>query len=161
MKGCPMNVSEIMTTDVACCGADESMEVAARRMWDRDCGCVPVLRDGVVAGMITDRDICMAALTQGQPLAKMTVGSAMSSNAWTCRPSDSLEDAERVMQERQVRRLPVVGPKGEIVGILSLNDLARAASMQREQRRPAITVDEVAWTLASTCQPHATRVASA
>ena len=156
-----MHVSEIMTKDVACCSADDPMDVAARRMWDHDCGCVPVLRDGVVAGVITDRDICMAAFTRGLPLSAMKVDSAMSHDAWTCRPSDSIAEAERLMKDHQVRRLPVVGARGEIVGILSLNDIARAASARRHERKPALTEDEVAQTLAATCQPRSFHASSA
>ena len=67
-----MKVSQLMTKDVATCRADEPVSRAAQIMWDHDCGCVPVVDDaGHIQGMITDRDICMAAFTQGKRLDEM------------------------------------------------------------------------------------------
>jgi CBS domain-containing protein len=125
-------------------------------MWTQDCGCLPVIEtDGIgrVIGMITDRDICMSALFQGRPLHDLSVSEAMSKTLRTCRPSDSLATAERLMQEAQIRRLPVVADEGSLVGLLSLGDLAREAL--REQCSPIkeLTGDEIGTTLASICAP--------
>lgn len=121
-----MNVGELMTRDVRTCAPSDSMNDAARIMWERDCGCVPVVEaDGTVVGMITDRDICMAAYTQGRRLMYMNVGSAASKNVVTVGPNDSIRRAEELMRDAQVHRLPVVDTAGRLVGLLSLSDLAR------------------------------------
>jgi CBS domain-containing protein len=121
-----MKVGELMSRDVRTCAASDSMNDAARIMWERDCGCVPVVDDGkTVVGMITDRDICMAAYTQGRRLTHMTVGSAASQNVVTIGEGESLRRAEELMRSAQVRRLPVVNSEGRLVGLLSMADLAR------------------------------------
>jgi CBS domain-containing protein len=106
--------------------ADEPLATAARLMWEEDCGVLPVL-DGEerVIAMITDRDVCMAAYTQGLPLEAIPVSSAMSSQLFAVRPNDPVALAEKQMGERQIRRLPVIDADGRALGILSMNDLAR------------------------------------
>jgi CBS-domain-containing membrane protein len=103
--------------------------------------------------MLTDRDVCMAALTQGRTLGEIRVNSAMSGSLHVVRVRDPLAEAERKMQEFQVRRLPVVGVDGRLVGLLSMNDIAREAARERPHRPRAVTSDDVAATLASVCRP--------
>jgi CBS domain-containing protein len=124
-------------------------------MWDHDCGCVPVVNDdGHLVGMITDRDVCMAAFLGGTSLASVEVSSAMSKVVHSCRPEDSLASAESVMRASQIRRLPVVDAEEHVVGILSLNDIAREFSRERRIGRGAVAAEEIAETLAAVCQPH-------
>jgi len=105
-----MHVEEIMTTSVKSCGPDDSLDTAARLMWEHDCGCVPVIdQDGRVLAMLTDRDVCMAAYTQGRTLAEIRVSAAMSNACHAVSPNDPVVAAERLMQEHQVRRLPAAG----------------------------------------------------
>ena len=74
-----MKVQDVMTRNVAACGVDESLNRAAQLMWECDCGSIPVLdASGSVCGMLTDRDICMAAYTQGLPLTQIPVRNVMS-----------------------------------------------------------------------------------
>jgi CBS domain-containing protein len=121
-----MKVGDLMTRDVGTCLASDSLNDVARIMWERDCGCVPVVDEGgTVVGMITDRDVCMAAYTQGRRLMYMTVGSAVSKHVVTIGESESLQRAEELMRDAQVRRLPVVDSARRLVGLLSLSDLAR------------------------------------
>ncbi len=123
-----MHVGSIMARGVLSCRTDDPMSHAARIMWENDCGAVPVVDDtGKVVGMITDRDLCMAAFTRDQPLSRMSVASACSDLLVAVRAGDSIEAAERMMQKHQVRRLPVTDDDGRPVGMLSLNDLARHA----------------------------------
>lgn len=69
-----MNVQDIMTSEVQCCGPDTNLAAAAKMMWDTDCGVLPVLNvEGQVSGMITDRDICMACATKNRAPSKITV----------------------------------------------------------------------------------------
>jgi CBS domain-containing protein len=124
-----MNTSQLMTTDVHSCFASDSLDRAANIMWENDCGAVPVIdTDNRVVGMLTDRDICMAAYTQGLPLSKIKVASAMSRHVFGVTEWDPIESVEALMRQARVRRVPVLDGRGRIRGILSLNDLVRYAS---------------------------------
>src|SRR5690606_8688971 len=108
----------IMSKPVQCCGTDDPLSRAAQLMWEHDCGAVTVLGPGdAVVGIITDRDLCMAAYLQGRPLAEIPVRSAMSREVVACAPSDSIESVESLMQRRQVRRVPVIDERGHPVGM--------------------------------------------
>jgi len=121
-----MQVKEMMTSNVRTCRATDSTKQAAQIMWESDCGCVPVVDgDGRVVGIVTDRDICMAAYMQGRPLAEMNVGAVASSQVVTVYEGDSLHRAEVLMRDAQVRRLPVVDSQDRLVGLLSIGDFAR------------------------------------
>jgi CBS domain-containing protein len=151
-----MRASDLMTTPVHTCRPDETLAQAAERMWAKDCGCLPVIEAdgaGQVVGMITDRDICMSALFQGRPLHEVTVSDAMSKNLKTCRSSDSLATVECVMQEAQIRRLPVVADNGSLVGLLTLGDLAREAQREQHLQKKELCCNEISTTLASICAP--------
>jgi CBS domain-containing protein len=144
-----MRVAQVMSKDVVTCRPGESLARAAQLMWERDIGCVPVIDgDGHVVGIVTDRDACMAAYTRGQPLQALPVDVAMARHVQTCRPDDEVTDVEKRMATAQIRRMPVIDDQGHPVGILSLNDLARAASHKVE-----ITASELASTLAAICSP--------
>jgi CBS domain-containing protein len=98
-------------------------------MWEHNCGCLPVVdAAGKTVSVITDRDICMAAYTQGRPLCEIPVRSAMSRALHACAPTDSVAAAEKLMAEKQVRRLPVIDREDQLVGILSLHDIATRGS---------------------------------
>jgi CBS domain-containing protein len=145
-----MKVKDLMTGEVLTCGPQDSLAAAARIMWDHEFGSVPVV-DGEnrAVGVITDRDIAMAAYLQGKPLHETVVATAMSKEVHVCRPEDNISAAERTMRERQVRRLPVVDARNRVVGLLSLNDLARAGALDRGK----VPLDEVGETLAAICRP--------
>lgn len=124
----PARVLDAMTREVVTCRASDPLSRAAQLMWETDCGAVPVLdHDDKLIGMITDRDICMAAYTQGRALSEVSVSSAMSTTLHTCKPTDSLRELMDTMSERRVRRVPVVDEAGKVVGIVSLADVARLA----------------------------------
>jgi CBS domain-containing protein len=124
-----MRIDKVMHQPVVTCSVADRLDTAARLMWEKDCGALPVVEaDGRVIAMITDRDICMAAYTKGLPLNAIPVRSAMSDQLFACHPEDSVSEAEKRMGEKQVRRLPVVDADGRVVGILTLNDLAREAA---------------------------------
>jgi len=124
-----MNIEKVMHQPVVTCSPEDRLDTAAGLMWERDCGALPVVEaNGRVIAMITDRDICMAAYTKDLPLKAIPVSSVMSKQLFTCHPEDALSSAEKRMGEKQVRRLPVVDAQGRLVGILTLNDLAREAA---------------------------------
>ncbi|MBE7449972.1 MAG: CBS domain-containing protein [Kofleriaceae bacterium] len=140
-----MKISKLMHTDVITCRAVDDVDRAAQLMWEHDIGALPVVdEEGHVAGMITDRDICMAAFTQGVPLRAIPVSVAMSRRVYTCSPDDTVAEAERAMAAHQVRRMPVIDAANHPVGIISVNDLARAS-----QQKNGVPVGEVASTLAA------------
>lgn len=122
-----------MTTRVHRCMPQDTLAQAAQLMWQHDCGCLPVcasVANGLehLVGMITDRDICMCALFQGKPLGELRVNQAMTTRLRCCAPDDTLEQAERLMSDGQIRRLPVVTDQRALVGLISLADLARGAA---------------------------------
>ena len=123
-----MKTEALMTRNVATCRPDDSLEQAAHLMWDWDVGCV-VVTDGQQKpiGMITDRDVAMAAYTQGALLREIRVETVMARRLWACSVNTSLKEIEDKMRTAQVRRLPVVGFDGELVGIVTLGDIARSA----------------------------------
>ncbi len=105
------------------CFPNHPLSEAARLMWELDCGSVPVVDDsGNLVGMITDRDICMAAYTRDQPLSALSVKSTMSEQVASAAPGDTIEQIVRVMREHQVRRVPIVD-QGKFVGIITLADV--------------------------------------
>jgi len=149
-----MNIGKLMSTDVIHCRPDDSMARAARAMWDRDCGVVPVVdAHRRLVGIVTDRDICIAALTKGRTLDGMAVREVMRQKVYSCRPDQSLRAAHALMQEFQVRRLPVVDADDRLVGILSINDLAIAAAETKDKTRTE-KLCRVAETLAAICRHH-------
>ena len=150
-----MNVRDLMTQDVKTCRSHDSLDFAASLMWTADCGCVAVVNEtGHVVGMLTDRDICMAALTQAGTLSQLRAETAMATEIHWCRPEDTLLTALGKMQTNQVRRLPVVDSEGGLVGIISLNDLIREATRPHKGKAP-VTATGVSKALAALCEPRA------
>jgi CBS domain-containing protein len=147
-----MKVRDLMSRNASTVHLSQSASDAARVMWERDCGFAPVVDDdgkGELVGVVTDRDLCMAAYTQGKPLREIPIGSAMSRGAHTCAPGDSLAAAETTMRAHKVRRLPVV-EGGRLVGVISLSDLARAAARGGRERPSDMELGE---TLAAISEP--------
>ena len=146
-----MNVDALMTKKLKTCSPDHPLSCAARTMWESDCGVVPVVDDAQhVVGMITDRDICIAAYTQNRLLSDIPISSIALKPVVTVRPHDSAETAEALMQRHQVRRLAVIGEGDRLVGMLSLNDLARVSGHHPRE----VPSEGVARTLAAISQPH-------
>jgi len=149
-----MKVQDLMTGEVCTCRSDDTLNTAAQMMWDSDCGSVPVVdEERRVVGMVTDRDIAMAAYTQGRPLAEMQVSSAMSKTALTVKLKDGLAPAHELMRRNAIRRLPVVEEDGRLAGILSLSDLARGAEGNQDRKTRDVGMFDVARTLAAVAEP--------
>ena len=147
-----MKIRGLMTKHVASVRASDSTAVAARLMWDCDCGAVPVLDDGGHAiAMITDRDICMAALMRDRAPSAIAVSDAMSPGVYCCGPDDDISTAERVMRAQQVRRIPIVDGDRRPLGLLSLADIVRATDHQHGRAAVKVAPEEVASTLADIC----------
>ena len=120
-----MKVKDLMTSDVKSCSPATNLASAAKIMWEGDCGAVPVTDDrGTVVGIITDRDICIAAATRSRLEGEIPVHEVISKTVYTCAPGDDVRTALDTMRSRRVRRLPVVGHDGQLAGIVSLHDIA-------------------------------------
>jgi len=156
-----VKVEQLMMREVKVCGEADTLNRATQLMWELDCGCSPVISangDGRLIGIVTDRDIAIAAYTQGKQLWAIPVGTAMAHKVIACHASDGISQAEALMRDNRVRRLPVLDQNEHLVGILSLNDVAREA--QREAaagKRIEVTGEAVSETLASICQPRPPR----
>ena len=123
------SVEQLLTRDpLACCSPSDNLNRAANLMWDHDCGALPVLEDGRVVAMLSDRDICMVAYLQNRPLTELTVSTAMSKSVHSCSPMDGIEDVCQLMHVHQVRRVPVTDGEGYLVGVVSLSDVVREAT---------------------------------
>jgi CBS domain-containing protein len=146
-----MRVQGIMSNPVFTCGPRDCVNTAAQLMWERDCGSVLVVSDdGHLVGILTDRDVCMAAFTTGGRLCEIGVSHVMAQQVVCCDPEDSLESAERLMRDRQIGRVVVVDRQKAPVGVLSLGDIARYALSS--QRRDIIE-HQVVQTLAAIRTP--------
>ena len=150
-----MKVKDLMTTEVKSCPDYSTLNTAAQVMWDHDIGCVPILnKEGHVIGMLTDRDICMNAYIQGVPLTGALVTSAMSKQVFSCKPEDDIATAEKLMRDKQVHRLPVIDDQRRLVGVISLNDIAREAASEIQMKKSRQVSDaEVTQVIASICAP--------
>ena len=145
-----MSIKEFMSQPVITCPENSTLDHAARLMWEFDCGIVPVVNDdGRLAGVVTDRDICMAAYTQGRALSTIPVTTAMSKQVIAVHGDDLVEHVEELMRENQIRRLPVIDVEGRPAGLVSMNDLARLAARTKKSG-----VDrELVRTVAAVCEP--------
>lgn len=122
---------EIMTQNVATVSPQQSVQEAAQLMSQHNVGSIPVVQNGNVVGIVTDRDIALRAVSQGQAPASTTVQSVMSSNLITGTPEMDVHEAANLMSENQIRRLPVVN-NGQLTGIVALGDLATQNIYQNE-----------------------------
>jgi len=144
-----------MSREVIICTPDMELARVGWLMWEGDCGSLPVVREGKIAGIITDRDLCMAAAMKPRPCTEIRVAEAMSAGDVAVVGEDwSLEDALALMAERRVRRLPVLSVAGDLVGIFSLNDAVRAADRLAGAAR--VTCDQILAVLRAIAEPRMT-----
>jgi CBS domain-containing protein len=118
-----MKVREIMTEEVAKAAPDTTLEEIAAIMRNEDTGAVPVLDDGELMGLITDRDIVIRCIADGKDASEITAYEIISDDLETIGADADVEEALRLMSQKQIRRLPVV-EDGTLVGIISLGDIA-------------------------------------
>ena len=120
-----MKVQDVMTYEVRTCSPETNLSAAAMQMWRGDFGVMPVVAGGKVVGMITDRDICIAAATKHRDPANIRVKEVISGQVYGCSPDTDIHEALKIMQQKQVRRLPIMSAEGgRLAGILSMNDVA-------------------------------------
>ena len=134
-----MRCSEIMTKNVRTATRDTSLREAAAIMRDGDLGAVPVVDEGKLIGIVTDRDIVVRVIAEGKD-ADTAISEAMTTELFTVTPDDFVFEAIRLMGDKQVRRIPVVGPAGELAGIIAMADVALE---MEDEREIAETLEEI------------------
>jgi CBS domain-containing protein len=144
-----MKVKDVMTADVRCCSPDTSLAAAAALMLDGDCGMLPVVEGGKLVGVVTDRDMYVALATRNQRASEVAVREVVQAPAYTCGPDDDLHAALETMKQQRVRRVPVEGFGGTVIGVISINDIVLAAG----PRKPVREAD-VMSTLQAICSHH-------
>lgn len=144
-----MKVKDVMTTDLKTCSPRTTAAAAASLMWDGDCGILPVIDDGELVGVVTDRDLYIALATRDARPSQLKVGDVATGLLVTCEPEDDVLDALATMKRALVRRLPVVGFGKSLLGIVSLDDILLVAGPGRQ-----IPGEVVIETLQAICGHH-------
>jgi len=139
-----MQLKDIMTPNPKCISPEDSLQDAARMMRNLDVGPLPVCDNDRLAGMITDRDIVINAVAEGRNPQTTKVREAMTGDILYCFEDQDLEEAARMMQEHQVRRLVVLNRNKRMVGIVSLGDLATETGDARKSGEVLQDVSEPA-----------------
>ena len=137
-----MQVKDVMTPDPACCTPDTTLRRVAEMMVEHDCGEIPVVEDMASmkpVGVVTDRDITCRAVAKGLNPLTLTASDCMTTPCVSVTPDTSLDECCRVLEEKQIRRVPVVDGGGACCGIVALADIARHA----RKRETAEVVREV------------------
>jgi CBS domain-containing protein len=119
-----MQLKEIMTPNVETIHPKDPIREAARKMKSLDVGSLPVCDNRKMLGMVTDRDITIRAVAEGRDPDSTQVSEAMTSNLIYCFEDQDVEEAAKVMEQQQIRRLPILDREKRLVGIVSLGDLA-------------------------------------
>ncbi len=142
-----MKVSEIMTRNPVCCWPSSSALAAALLLQESEAGILPVIQDAFtprLVGVVTDRDLCLHVVASGRDPACSWIDGCMTPDPVWCTEADDVSCVLELMSINQLRRIPVVNDKHEVVGIVSLADLAR---------HPAIPDDDIARIVRYICEP--------
>jgi CBS domain-containing protein len=125
------SIQELMSTNPAAIDADQSVADAAKMLRDEDVGLAPIVDEDRLIGAVTDRDIAIRVVAEGNDPASTKVREIASTEIVTVDPQQDLDEALRLMARHQVRRLPVVDASGRLVGVLAQADVAREASVSQ------------------------------
>ncbi len=122
---------EIMTRNVKTAGCAATLQEVAALMRDGDMGAMPVVENGRLIGIVTDRDIVVRAIADGRN-ASTPIGAVMTTDVFSVNENDFVFEAIRLMGDKQVRRVPIVNDKGELAGIIAMADVALETEDQNE-----------------------------
>jgi CBS domain-containing protein len=152
-----MKVKDIMTTEPLCCAQEANLGTAAELMLRGDCGILPVLADGRIVGVVTDRDLFIALATRDARASELTVADVAQTPVFTCSPDADVSEVLETMKKQSVRRIPVEGLGGTVIGMVSMNDIVRAIGPRKVREAQVVN------TLQSICARHqpAPRIAAA
>src|SRR2546422_71784 len=137
-----MKIREVMSPNPVCCLPADSAQRVARTMCDHNIGSVPVVMDQEsrkLVGVITDRDLCCSLVADGLDPKSTTIEKFMTLNPVTCHEEEDVENSEGLMQEHQIRRIPIVDAGGSVIGIVAQADLA----LKEKSERVSKTVAEI------------------
>lgn len=123
-----MKVRELMHKGVEWVSPDTPVTALAQKMLRYDIGAIPVGEHDRLIGMVTDRDITLRGVAAGKDMAKLTAIDVMTKGIIWCRDSGEVNDAARIMENKKIRRLPVIDENRRMVGMLSLGDVSHASS---------------------------------
>lgn len=152
-----MTARDLMSTPPHTCQLTTDLAAVSHVMWNHDCGFVPVVdADGRLAGVITDRDICIASATRRLLPERIAAAAAMSRTLHACLPGDDVDSVLAAMKTHRIRRLPVIDANGHLQGVVSLNDVVRAVGRKGAPRAAAVVA-----TLAAICAPRPVDIAVA
>jgi CBS domain-containing protein len=144
-----VKIKDIMTGEPRTCSLETNLAAAAALMLAGDCGILPVVDDGTLVGVVTDRDMYIALATRNTRASDITVREVVQAPVYTCGPDDDVQAALETMRQHGVRRLPVEGFGGTVMGIVSMNDIVLAAGARKPIREA-----EVVGTLQAICAHH-------
>ena len=150
-------VEDIMTRKPWCCAPDANLAEVMELMWAHDCGVLPVVAEGHVLGMITDRDVAIALGTRDVPARSVSAAEVASAPVVYCREDDDVHAALHLMENARVRRLPVVNSKDELVGMIGINDLILAAR-PIHGKKAELDDEEVLETMRHICEHTSTQM---
>jgi len=141
-KELDMKVRDIMTPDPVCCTPEDTAQKVAKILCEQNVGSVPVVLDQQsrkLLGMITDRDLCCHIVAAGLDPRNTKIEKSITLNPITCRDGENVENCERLMQEHQVRRIPIVDANDRCIGIVAQADVA----LREKPERVSKTVAEI------------------
>jgi CBS domain-containing protein len=147
-EGSEMKVRDVMVKNVKFCSPETNLAAVAEKLWKDGCGTLPVVENGRVLGIITDRDICIALGTRNQKAAEVSVKDVSLAKLFCCTPGDDIHAALQTMRAQKVRRLPVIDDNGMLQGILCLDDVVLFA----EEKSAELTYFDVVETMKSICE---------
>lgn len=130
---------EIMTASVQSATVEMTLREIAVLMRDGDCGAMPIVDDGRLVGIVTDRDIVVRAIAEGRD-AQTAIGDVMTTEIFSVKPDDFVFEAIRLMGDKQVRRVPVINENGQLAGIIAMADIALE---MEDEREIAQTLEEI------------------
>ncbi len=136
-----MKVKDIMSTDIACIGMEDTIQKAAQLMKRYDVGSIPVCQQGEVVGILTDRDIALRSVAEGQDTTQQSVRDVMSGDLVVGEPDMNVHEAAVMMSQNQIRRLPIVN-NGHLVGIVALGDLSLEPELQDDAEEALSYISE-------------------
>lgn len=138
-----MKCSEVMTKDPSCCLPTDNVFEVAQLMKSEDVGSIPIVSDkqtNKLEGIVTDRDLAIKVVAEGRDAKNTSVREVMTTGVVTCSADDNVDDALNLMEEHQVRRIPIVDDNGRLAGIIAQADVA---TRMEEPHKTAEMVEEI------------------
>lgn len=149
-----MKVKDIMTAQPVTCTPDTNLAAAAELMLQADCGILPVMEEGKLVGVVTDRDMYVALATRNRLASEIPVSAVARRQVFSCGPDDDVHEALKAMKQHNVRRLPVEGFGQSVLGVISIDDILLSAGP-----RKAVRSEEVVEALQTICGHHHAAIA--